>query len=85
MNSGDMLSRATGGFYPSTTHRVVLPEGAEAARSRVSTPLFLHAADDVGVGDTTAFELLRDRLRAIRGIEIGAEERTPGGPPRPTT
>ncbi|MDE3203099.1 MAG: isopenicillin N synthase family oxygenase [Acidobacteriota bacterium] len=85
VNSGDMLSWATGGFYPSTTHRVVLPEGDEAARSRVSTPLFLHAADDVGIGDTTAFELLRDRLRAIRGIEIGAEDEPPDDLPRPTT
>lgn len=70
INSGDMLAAASDGFYPSTTHRVLLPEGAEALMSRVATPLFLHAADDVTIGDTTAFGLLRDRLRVIRGIEI---------------
>jgi isopenicillin N synthase-like dioxygenase len=70
INSGDMLAAASGGYYPSTTHRVLLPEGDEALLSRVSTPLFLHAADDVRIGDTTAFGLLSERLRQIRGIEI---------------
>jgi isopenicillin N synthase-like dioxygenase len=72
INSGDMLALASAGFYPSTTHRVLLPAGEEARMSRMATPLFLHAADDVGIGDTTAFGLLRDRLRKIRGIEIEA-------------
>lgn len=70
INCGDMLAAASGGFYPSTTHRVLLPSGEEATRSRVSTPLFLHAADSVRIGDTTAFGLLRDRLLQIRGVEI---------------
>lgn len=70
VNSGDMLAAASAGFYPSTTHRVLLPEGEEATMSRMATPLFLHAADQVRIGDTTAFGLLRDRLRQIRGIEI---------------
>ena len=72
INSGDMLALASAGFYPSTTHRVLLPEGKEARLPRMATPLFLHAADDVRIGDTTAFGMLRDRLRTIRGIEIEA-------------
>lgn len=78
INCGDMLQMASGGWFPSTTHRVLLPEGAEAAEPRVATPLFLHAADDVSLGPTTAFEFLSDRLRRIRGIEL---EKAPGTPP----
>lgn len=84
VNSGDMLALASGHHYPSTTHRVLLPEGEEARMSRVATPLFLHAADHVRIGDTTAFGLLRDRLRQIRGIEIEAFPADgPPPPPRP--
>jgi isopenicillin N synthase-like dioxygenase len=78
INSGDMLAMASDDFYPSTTHRVLLPEGDEARISRMATPLFLHAADHVRIGDTTAFGLLRDRLKQIRGIEI---EALPPDPP----
>jgi isopenicillin N synthase-like dioxygenase len=73
VNSGDMLALATGGHYPSTTHRVLLPTGEEARHSRVSTPLFLHPADNVVLADgATAFSFLRERLRQIRGIELTA-------------
>jgi len=71
INAGDMLQLLSGGFYPSTTHRVVNPEGDAAQRSRVSTPLFLHPADQVELAPgVTAFEFLRERLRRIRGIEL---------------
>ncbi|MGA0709178.1 MAG: 2OG-Fe(II) oxygenase family protein [Ilumatobacteraceae bacterium] len=71
INAGDMLDYATGGFYPSTTHQVINPTGDAAKRSRVSTPLFLHPADDVVVAKgTTAFEFLRDRIKQIAGVEL---------------
>jgi len=71
INAGDMLQLLSGGFYPSTTHRVVNPEGEAARRSRVSTPLFLHPADQVELAPgVTAFAFLRERLRRIRGIEL---------------
>jgi isopenicillin N synthase-like dioxygenase len=79
INSGDMLARASGGWYPSTTHRVLLPEGDEAREPRVATPLFLHAADDVQLGGGTAFDFLRERLRQIRGIDL--EPSTPDSTP----
>jgi isopenicillin N synthase-like dioxygenase len=73
INAGDMLRLATSGYYPSTTHRVVNPEGAEALRSRVSTPLFLEPADDVELAPgVTAFAFLSERLRRIRGVELTA-------------
>ena len=34
INSGDMLKEASGGYYPSTTHRVVNPRGPESRASR---------------------------------------------------
>jgi isopenicillin N synthase-like dioxygenase len=71
INAGDMLDYATGGFYPSTTHQVTNPTGDAAKRSRVSTPLFLHPADDVVVAKgATAFEFLRDRIKQIAGVEL---------------
>ena len=71
INAGDMLDYATGSFYPSTTHQVTNPTGDAAKRSRVSTPLFLHPADDVVVAKgTTAFEFLRDRIKQIAGVEL---------------
>jgi isopenicillin N synthase-like dioxygenase len=70
INGGDMLALATSGYYPSTTHRVLLPQGHEALQSRVATPLFLHAADPVQLGGGTAFDFLRERLRQIRGIDL---------------
>jgi len=42
VNSGDMLQEATDRFYPSTTHRVINPEGSDRSKSRISLPLFLH-------------------------------------------
>lgn len=71
INAGDMLDYATGGFFPSTMHQVTNPTGEAATRSRVSTPLFLHPADDVVVAKgTTAFEFLRDRIKQIAGVEL---------------
>ena len=76
INSGDMLALASGGYYPSTTHRVMNPTGDGATRSRLSMPLFLHPADDVLLaGDRTAFSFLSERLAELRSQDL--QPRTP--------
>jgi len=71
VNGGDMLTLASGGFFPSTTHRVLLPSVEDGHPSRVSTPLFLHPADTVELAPgITAWDALRERLRQIRAIEL---------------
>ena len=66
-----MLTLASGGFFPSTTHRVLLPSVEDGHPSRVSTPLFLHPADTVELAaGITAWDALRERLRQIRAIEL---------------
>ena len=68
INVGDMLQEASGGHYPSTTHRVVNPEGADTARGRVSLPLFLHPRPEVRLSERyTAGAYLDERLRQLRG------------------
>ena len=46
INNGDMLSLATDGYFPSTTHRVVNPD-VNLNLSRYSMPMFLHPRPDV--------------------------------------
>lgn len=46
VNVGDMLQRLTNHVYPSTTHRVVNPEGEAASRSRYSLPFFMDPNPD---------------------------------------
>ena len=46
VNIGDMLSRATNDYLPSTTHRVVNPPPERRNVPRYSTPFFLHYAPD---------------------------------------
>jgi isopenicillin N synthase-like dioxygenase len=66
VNSGDMLAMASGGYYRSTTHRVVNPPGEDGRRPRLSMPLFLHPWPDVRLSAThTAREYLDQRLREI--------------------
>ncbi|MEY2907909.1 MAG: hypothetical protein RLZZ602_432, partial [Pseudomonadota bacterium] len=66
VNIGDMLQEASGHYFPSTTHRVINPEGADASRSRISLPLFLHPRPDVQLSDRyTAHTYLQERLREI--------------------
>lgn len=65
INSGDMLAKATNGFYPSTPHKVVNPDG-QGNRSRYSMPLFVHPRPEVQLdGHQTAGEYLDERLREI--------------------
>lgn len=67
INIGDMLQEASGGYFPSTTHRVVNPPSADHNRSRISLPLFLHPRPDVVLSSRyTADSYLRQRLDELR-------------------
>ncbi len=66
VNVGDMLQRCTDGYYKSTTHRVINPEGEMKQQSRYSMPLFLHPRPEVKLAEQlTAQEYLHERLREI--------------------
>ncbi len=70
VNTGDMLQMASGGYYPSTTHKVANPSEELAQVSRYSMPLFLHPRDDVVLSpDYTAESYLNERLREI-GLKL---------------
>ena len=61
-----MLQEASGGYFPSTIHRVVNPENQDRTKSRISLPLFLHANPDVVLSERyTADEYLQERLREL--------------------
>jgi isopenicillin N synthase-like dioxygenase len=66
VNVGDMLQMCTEGYYPSTTHRVINPEGEDARQARLSMPLFLHPRDEVPLSASyTAQSYLHERLREL--------------------
>ena len=66
VNIGDMLQEASAGHFPSTTHRVVNPAGADMGVSRMSLPLFLHPRPDVVLSKRyTAKSYLDERLREL--------------------
>ena len=66
INIGDMLQEASQGYYPSTQHRVVNPQGEAARNSRVSLPLFLHPRPEVVLSERhTAGSYLDERLREL--------------------
>jgi isopenicillin N synthase-like dioxygenase len=66
VNIGDMLQETSGHYFPSTTHRVINPEGADTSKARISLPLFLHPRPDVVLSDKyTADEYLSERLREL--------------------
>ena len=65
INVGDMLQECSGGYYPSTTHRVLNPEYDYHA-SRYSMPFFVHARDEVILSDKyTSKSYLEERLKEI--------------------
>lgn len=65
INCGDMLEMASGGYFPSTVHRVVNPEKTETG-ARFSMPMFLHTRPEVVLKPgTTADDFLQERLREI--------------------
>lgn len=66
VNIGDMLQEASGGYFPSTTHRVINPEGMDKTKSRISLPLFLHPYPEVVLSDRyTAEAYLLQRLKEL--------------------
>ncbi|MGB0894531.1 MAG: isopenicillin N synthase family dioxygenase [Parashewanella sp.] len=66
INIGDMLQEASGGYFPSTSHRVINPEGTDMTKSRVSLPLFLHPHPEVVLSERyTAHEYLMERLKEL--------------------
>ena len=70
INIGDMLQEASGGFFPSTTHRVINPEGQDSSKARISLPLFLHPRPDVVLSDRyTAGTYLEERLAELRSSD----------------
>jgi isopenicillin N synthase-like dioxygenase len=70
VNVGDMLQMASGGWFPSTVHRVVNPPASEN-RSRYSMPMFLHPRPEVMLSSTvSAHDYLEERLREI-GLKAG--------------
>jgi isopenicillin N synthase-like dioxygenase len=84
VNIGDMLQRLSNHVYPSTTHRVVNPQNANARKPRYSVPFFLHPNPDVVLDpldscitadnprryntSITSHEYLLQRLREIKLI-----------------
>ena len=66
INIGDMLQEASGGYFPSTSHRVVNPTGDGAKKSRISLPLFLHPRNEVVLSDKhTQESYLLERLKEL--------------------
>ncbi|KNH12220.1 2OG-Fe(II) oxygenase family protein [Vibrio cyclitrophicus] len=66
INIGDMLQETSGGYFPSTTHRVINPSGERQEKSRISLPLFLHPKPEVVLSEKyTANEYLMERLREL--------------------
>ena len=66
INIGDMLQEASGGYFPSTTHRVINPSGKGSDKSRISLPLFLHPRNEVVLSDKyTSESYLLERLREL--------------------
>ena len=70
VNIGDMLQEVSQGYFPSTTHRVVNPQGANQNKSRISLPLFLHPRPEVVLSDRyTAGSYLNERLAELRQVD----------------
>jgi isopenicillin N synthase-like dioxygenase len=66
INTGDMLQEASGGYFPSTTHRVINPASSDRSKSRISLPLFLHPRKEVVLSDRhTAGSYLQERLKEL--------------------
>ena len=65
INVGDMLQECSGGYYPSTTHRVLNPKN-NLEIPRYSMPYFVHARDEVILSDKyNAKSYLEERLKEI--------------------
>lgn len=71
VNVGDMLQRLTNHVLPSTSHRVINPEGEGSLRSRYSMPFFVHLRGDVVI-DALPQCLTADNPRRDPPITAGA-------------
>ena len=68
INNGDMLQETSGGYFPSTTHRVINPIDEDGNVSRISMPLFLTPhLQFVLSARYTAGSYLQERLKLIAG------------------
>ncbi len=68
VNIGDMLAEASGGYYPSTVHRVLNPTGEGSTKSRISLPLFLHPRREVVLSERyTVEKYFNERMEELRG------------------
>ncbi|WP_296001759.1 2OG-Fe(II) oxygenase family protein [Rugamonas sp.] len=66
VNIGDMLQEASGGYYPSTSHRVQNPAGAARAQPRLSLPFFFQPRNEVRLSPRyLAGQYLQERLREL--------------------
>ena len=66
INIGDMLQEASQGYFPSTSHRVINPDGKNTGKSRISLPLFLHPRSEVKLSERhTQASYLLERLREL--------------------
>ncbi|NQY65456.1 MAG: isopenicillin N synthase family oxygenase [Alteromonadaceae bacterium] len=66
INIGDMLQEASGGYFPSTSHRVINPTCQSSKKSRISIPLFLHPRSNVKLSEKhTQESYLLERLREL--------------------
>jgi len=66
INIGDMLQEASQGYFPSTSHRVINPDGKNSGKSRISLPLFLHPRSEVKLSERhTQDSYLLERLREL--------------------
>ena len=73
VNIGDMLQEASGGYYPSTTHRVQNPTAPGGLQSRISLPFFFQPRNEVKLSERyLAGEYLEERLRELQGVKGGA-------------
>lgn len=78
INAGDMLQEASGGYYISTTHQVVNPNGPEAKLPRYSMPVFIHPRFNVKLSDRySAGSYLDQRLREIGLLKPNETKFTP--------
>jgi len=69
-DAGDMLSRVTNGYIPSTTHRVINPD--DLSTDRYSMPFFVHPRPDsmLSVLDSCKGEGFPDPPKDIIGIDF---------------
>ena len=66
VNIGDMLEKASDGYFPSTTHQVINPVDAEENISRISIPFFLTPHLEFVLSDSyTAGSYLDERLKLL--------------------